>query len=322
MRLCDLGVEIAGTALEGRIQRIYDELAQRGIRFRPHFWVSDEWFTPGGVPGVAVPFYLTHPRLARLERTMMLEAEGASHEECLSILRHEVGHAIDHAYRLGRRARWRELFGNPSRQYPTTYRPRPNSKRYVQHLSWWYAQAHPDEDFAETFAVWLTPRSGWRLRYRGWPALKKLLYVDELMSEIAGKPPKVSNRLRVDSVASNTTTLAVHYRRKQNLYGRTYSDFYDRDLRRLFSDAPEHLRNQTAAAFLRSVAPELRRRIAYWTGESQYTLDQLITELIGRCQELGLRLAAPREQAKTNLVVVLTMHTMQFLHTMPRRLKL
>ena len=142
------------------------------------------------------------------------------------------------------------------------------------------------------------------------------------MSEIAGKPPKVSNRKRVDSIASNTTTLAVHYRRKQNLYGQTYSDFYDRDLRRLFSDAPEHSRNQTAATFLRSVAPELRRKIAYWTSESQYTLDQLLKELIGRCQELDLRLAAPKEQTKTNLVVVLTMHTMRFLHTMPRRLKL
>ena len=25
------------------------------------------------------------------------------------------------------------------------------------HLDPWYAQSHPDEDFAETFAVWLTP---------------------------------------------------------------------------------------------------------------------------------------------------------------------
>ena len=30
-----------------------------------------------------------------------------------------------------------------------------------------YAASHPEEDFAETFAVWLTPRSNWRQSFPG-----------------------------------------------------------------------------------------------------------------------------------------------------------
>src|SRR5256885_16453644 len=78
------------------------------------------------------------------------------------ILRHEAGHALDNAYRLRRRKRWRAVFGPASLPYPARYRARPGSRRYVHHLGEWYAQAHPSEDFAETFAVWLTPKSGWR----------------------------------------------------------------------------------------------------------------------------------------------------------------
>src|SRR5690606_22025626 len=149
---------------------------------------------PDGVPGIAVPFYLAHPRLMRLERDLMLEAEGAHEGTCLRILRHEAGHAIDNAYRLHRRKRWRELFGSFSEPYPDAYRPRPASRKYVQHLNGWYAQAHPAEDFAETFAVWMTPNYPWRRRYEGWPALEKLEYVDELMAEIADTTPPVRTR--------------------------------------------------------------------------------------------------------------------------------
>lgn len=103
VRMCDLKLSIEGTALEGRIERLYQELAARGIAFRPHFWISDEWFSPDGVPGVAVPFYLAHPRLARLERRQVLDVEGGTEEWCMRILRHETGHAVDTAYGLHRR---------------------------------------------------------------------------------------------------------------------------------------------------------------------------------------------------------------------------
>ncbi|MFQ5702184.1 MAG: putative zinc-binding metallopeptidase [Acidobacteriota bacterium] len=322
LRLCDLGVSLAGTPVQARIERIHEELARRRLLFKPHFWVSDEWFCPAGVPGVAVPFYLTHPRLVRLERAMMLEAEGSSHRECMRILRHEVGHALDHAFHLSRRRDWRRHFGKSSKRYPVTYRPKPSSRKYVQHLAAWYAQAHPDEDFAETFAVWLTPRSNWRKRYDKWPALKKLLYVDALMEEIAGRRPPTMNRRRVDAISGIKLTLRGHYERKQKFYSKDYPDLYDRALLRLFSLAAEHRGRERASSFVRRIAPELRRRVAYWTGESQYTLDQVLTEIIGRCQELDLRVVGDRRKVKTDLGIVLTMYMMTFLHTTPRRVTL
>ena len=162
-------MQIQGTPLEGRIEKLYEELTARQLRFRPHCWLSEEWFSPDGTPGIAIPFYLAHPRLARLERKMMLEVEGGTNESCLKILRHEAGHALDTAYRLHRRQEYRRLFGRYSDPYPEFYQPRPFSRRYVLHLDLWYAQSHPVEDFAETFAVWLRPLSRWRTQYKGWP---------------------------------------------------------------------------------------------------------------------------------------------------------
>jgi len=156
---------------------------------------SAKWFSPADVPGVALPFYLAHPRLIKLERSRMLYVEGATLETCMQYLRHEIGHAILHAYRLNRRRRWQRTFGSSSKPYPRAYQPNPASRRYVHHLPGWYAQSHPEEDFAETFAVWLRPHSGWRRRYRGWPALKKLEYVDSLMTELTGRVQLARRRL-------------------------------------------------------------------------------------------------------------------------------
>ena len=157
VRLCDLGLTLRDSPIRPHIRELYRELRERGIAFRPYFWLSDEWFTPDGVPGVAVPFYLAHPRLARLELSQMLEVEGGTPEWCMRILRHETAHAIDNAYRIRRRRRRQQLFGNSSQKYPEYYTPRPYSRSFVVHLQPWYAQSHPDEDFAESFAVWLTP---------------------------------------------------------------------------------------------------------------------------------------------------------------------
>ena len=181
LRMCDLGLSISKTFIEERVEQLYLELAERGISFRPHCWLSDEWFSPDGVPGIAIPFYLAHPRLMRLERKQVLEVEGGTHEWCMKILRHEAGHAIDTAFRLRRRKSYRETFGRVSVPYPNYYRPKPYSRNFVLHLDMWYAQSHPVEDFAETFAVWLRPRARWRAQYRDWPALKKLEFVSEEM---------------------------------------------------------------------------------------------------------------------------------------------
>src|SRR5262249_34905181 len=153
--------------------------------------------------------------------------------------------AIDNAYRLRRRRRRQQLFGKSSREYPEHYVPRPYSKRFVLHLEPWYAQSHPDEDFAETFAVWLSPDSTWRQRYAGWPALKKLEYLNGLMHEIGARDPLVMAHRRVDPLSRLRKTLRKHYQEKRQRYGINYPNLYDRDLRRLFSDAPGFKRNPT-----------------------------------------------------------------------------
>lgn len=315
LRMCDLGVTIEGSVLERRIAKLSEELADRGIAFRPHFWLSDEWFTPDGVPGVAVPFYLSHPRLARLEQNQMFEVEGGTHDWCMRILRHEAGHAIDNAYLLRRRRRRRALFGSSAAPYPDWYTPKPYSRSFVLHLDYWYAQSHPDEDFAETFAVWLNPRSDWRRRYHDWPALKKLEYMDALMREIAAEPPVVATRRQVDPLHRIRRTLRQHYTTKTEYYGSEYPDFYDRDLRRVFSDAPEHSGGLPASRFITRIRKEVRRTVARATGVYQYTIDQVLEEMTERCDELGLRLATPPEAAKTEFMVVLTVQTMNYLHS-------
>ena len=250
LQMCQLGVAVETSVLAERIAALQQELDGRGLAtFRPHFWLSDEWFSPDGVPGVAIPFYLAHPRLERLERTYMLEVEGGTPEWCLRILRHEAGHAVDNAYNLRRRRRRQQVFGPSYKAYPRFYDPKPYSKSFVLHLDSWYAQSHPDEDFAETFAVWLS-QPDWRERYADWPALKKLEYMDALMQQLANKPMLVGTHRRVDPLPSIKKTLRQHYERKRRHYGLVHPDFYDRDLRRLFSDDPAYHANMKAARFI------------------------------------------------------------------------
>ena len=313
LRLCDLDVRIEGSGLEDRLAELFRELEARGLRFRPHFWLSDEWFCPDGVPGMAIPFYLAHARLARLEQSQMLEVEGGTREWCLKILRHETGHAIENAYHLRRRKRRQELFGRTTNPYPEYYAPRPYSKSFVLHLDAWYAQSHPDEDFAETFAVWLGPEAEWRGRYAGWPALRKLEYMDELMKDLAGRAPLVVSRRKPELLSRLRRTLREHYRIKRRHYGLDHPDFYDRDLKRLFSDAPEHAANPTAASFLNRVRREVRRRVGRWTGAYQYTIDQVLADIVARSRELNLRMTGPEEETKLEFITLLTVQTMNYL---------
>jgi len=322
LRLKDLKVTVEGTWLEGCMNELDEELEERGLRVRPHAWISDDWFSPDVTPGIAIPFYLAHPRLIRLERKMIFEVEGGTEIECKRILRHEMGHVVQHAYQLQRRRRWQALFGRSSARYPRYYRPNPASKNYVQHLRMWYAQSHPDEDFAETFAIWLNPNSDWRVRYADWPALKKLEYMDALMRDLAGKPMIVRTRRRVEPLHTLRKTLRAHYLRKRRHYGVEHPHFYDRDLRRLFSDSPEHATNMKAARFIARVRREVRRMVAGWTGEYQYTIDQVLENMIKRTAEMNLRLSGPEERTKLDFTIMLTVQTMNYLHSGRHRVAL
>jgi len=308
----DLGARLENSWIMKCVNELYRELARRKVRVQPHIWISHDWFSPEGVPGIAVPFYLVHPRLMRLERSQMLEVEGGSRDECLRILRHECGHAVQHAYQLQRRRSWQRMFGSATARYPEFYRPNPASRRFVQHLRLYYAQSHPVEDFAETFAVWLQPRAVWRKRYEGWPAIKKLDYVDRLMADLQHERPVLRSRARIDPIERLRTTLREYYDDKRERYATTHPDIYDRDLRRLFSDDPKHARHELASRFLRRNRAEIRRLVSRWTGEYQFTLDQVLADMIGRCRELKLRVVGSGLDARMEFAVLLTVKTMHF----------
>jgi hypothetical protein len=322
LRLSDLPLKLEGTVVEANLAQLNAELSARGLKFPLQFYLSDEWFTPDGVASMAVPFYLAHPRLERLEKTQMLAVEGGEHEWCMRILRHEAGHVIDNVYKLRRRRARRALFGHSSIPYPEFYTPKPYSKSFVLHLDPWYAQSHPDEDFAETFAVWLTPESNWKARYFGWPALKKLEYMDGLMQSLVGKHPLVNSTDEVDPLRKLKRTLRVHYKKKRRHHGLEHPAFYDRDLRRFFSDAPEFSGRPTAVHFVNRIRPTVRRLVADWTGIYQYTIDKVIEDIIVRCRELRLRLAVPEDQARQEFTVLLTVQVMNYLHSGRHRVAL
>ncbi len=313
-RLCDLPLQLKGTLMARRVKRLHRELEARGVVALPHVWLSEEFFNPDGVLGFAVPFYLAHPRLMRLERSQMLEVEGAGEAESRRIFRHEAGHAIDEAYGFHTRESYHVLFGDPTAPYPTSYMPRPESRDYVINLTNWYAQAHPVEDFAETFAIWLNPYSDWRSDYGRWPALRKLEYVDELMRETAGKAPITVDKSEIEPLSELRRTLAEHYAEKRKYFAWAWPANYDQDLRRIFSDDPKDADALPATRFLRRLRPQLRARIADGTGVHAYAVDQLLRQMIARAQKLELRVIDPPAPIIEKLLVLLTMQTAGVLH--------
>jgi hypothetical protein len=305
-RIGDLGIRLEGSAVAPRVERLYEELQARGLVFRPPCYLSTEWLCPDRVPAIGIPFCLAHPRLKHLEQSMMLEVEGGSEPACLKLLRHECGHAINYAYRLYRRSRWRELFGPFSAEYDVQqYYPRPYSRQFVVHLEDNYAQAHPDEDFAETFAVWLTPNLDWREKYREWGALRKLEYVDHLMGQIGSTPPPVKTRRRLWPVDQMRSTLESYYRKKRHEFAEAYPGFYDADLFRLFT-TENGADRPPAAAFLARHRAALVGGVAAGAHVRKYAVDQLARRLGRRARELGLRLRGSEEEARVAVSIYLT----------------
>jgi len=223
-RICDLGLRIKGSPLEPSIRQLERELSAKGVDYVPAFYLSDAWGCPDRVPVIGIPFYLACTRLGRIEKEQTGELE--DNQAVMQFLRHEMGHAINYAFRLWEDPGWREIFGPFSKPYREVFHPNPWSRRFVRHIcsysyGYTYAQKHPDDDFAETFAVWLTPRSGWRRKYRDWPALQKLRYVDRLMRKLCEQTPKCKSGRLVKPLSELTMPLVEYYRRRSKRYGRT-----------------------------------------------------------------------------------------------------
>jgi len=290
LRVRDLGLRIEGSWLEDPVKRLYEELSGAGITFHPPCYLADEWLAPDKVPVMGIPFYLAHPRLKHLEQKMMLEVEGGTEADCMKLLRHEAGHALNYAHELFKRTRWRELFGPFSTEYTQGYYAQPYSRRFVRHLQDNYAQNHPDDDWAETFAVWLDPRSNWQQRYKDWPAIRKLQYVQHVFEKVGSAPPKVTTRQMHWSADRMTSTLEAFYQRRRRYLAEDFPGFYDPGLQRIFSGSTEGEPGTPAAAFIRHHRRHIIHAIATCTRERKYDIDQLLRKLIRRCEALGLRL--------------------------------
>jgi len=311
-RISRLGLKLEGSPVERYIQIVYRELQRKGLRhFRPRCYLTDEWGCPDGEPIIGIPFYLADAKLARLEQEIDdLEDE----REILMYLRHEAGHAFNYAYRLYETAEWRELFGPFNRPYRERYRPVPFDRNFVRHMEGWYAQKHPDEDFAETFAVWLTPGSRWRRRYRGWPAMRKLRYVDRIARTVGDTEPAV--RLASTDLTVDEMDMTVEEFFEKTAPAPTPVDVaLENDLPDLFARRAGRARDlQPAVDMLRRHRADLINKIEYWTGVHRAVVRSLVDNIVDTAARLNLKVD-PRTEARTlvELTTYATTLTMNFL---------
>jgi hypothetical protein len=283
----ELGLKLEGSPMERFVEQLYRELDGKGLtKFRPGCYLTDEWGCPSGEPIIGIPFYLADTALSQLEKETH-DLEDA--REIMMYLRHEAGHAFVYAYKLHIKPEWKQVFGPFRRPYRDNYRPAPFSREFVRHLPGWYAQKHPDEDFAETFAVWLTPRSNWRKRYRGWPAMAKLLYLDRLARKLGKTDPARRRGITDVSVNEMETTVAEFYQRNGREEVAVTELTPDADLRDLFPVSKRKKTAITASEFLRQHRKPLIDKVAQWTGAQRPLIKTLIDTIEKRAGELDLR---------------------------------
>jgi hypothetical protein len=305
-RIGELNLRLEGTPLSRLARRLYDELDQAGLQFRPPVYLSDEWGCPDRVPIIGVPFYLADPHLTRLEDELMEGVEAESDDQVMRYLRHEAGHALNYAYQLYDESEWNSLFGPFLRPYTDDYTPKPFSRSFVRHLPGWYAQKHPDEDFAETFAVWLDPKSNWREVYADWPCLPKLLYLDELAHRIGSQPAPVTAENYDTQEAYLASTVAEHYRRTKPTRVEI-PRLFDAALRDIFPPMPAEPGNaKPAADFLRRHRRSIVRTVFYWTGLNYDLVRGLVIHLEDRSAAMNLQVGPEPSERLVEIVTLIT----------------
>jgi hypothetical protein len=288
----DLGLKIEGSPLERFVQQLYRELESKKLtKFRPGVYLTDEWGCPSGEPVIGIPFYLAHPALAQLEKEIN-DLEDA--REIMMILRHEAGHAFNYAYKLHRTPEWKHLFGPFRRPYHDNYRPVLFSRNHVRYLPGWYAQKHPDEDFAETFAVWLTPRSAWRTRYKGWGAMAKLRYMDRIARELANTDP-LRRRAETDVTVDDMEMTVGDFYHRNGQEVQIGDLLLDHDLRDIFDASKRRKSAKPAQTFLQEHRKTVVDKVAYWTGAQRPLVKKLVESIEKRLGELNLFADLERE---------------------------
>ena len=284
-KVSELGLKLEGSPVEGYVRQLYRELEGRGLaRFRPTCYLTDEWGCPDQQPVLGIPFYLADPKLQKIEHAVdALESD----RQIMMYMRHEAGHVFNYAYRLYTTPEWRELFGPFFRSYRDTYRPVPFSRDFVTHIEGWYAQKHPDEDFAETFAVWLTPRANWRRRYQGWPAMRKLRYVDRMARRLADTEPIVKTG-DIDITPEDIgVTVEQFYEAAAQERQARIDIALDAHLGQIFLTR-RRAESRPAAEIVRRYSRELVEKITYWTGVRRPIVRGLIDNICRTCERMKL----------------------------------
>ena len=315
-----LGLRLEGSPIQGYVEQLFKEMDAKGLKhFRPAFYLTNEWGCPSEEPVIGVPFYLADRRLGALEAAVNdIESE----REIMMYMRHEAGHAFNYAYEFYKTDEWREIFGPFRRPYRDHYAFVPFSRNYVRHIAGWYAQKHPDEDFAETFAVWLTPRSKWREKYKNWPAMKKLQYMDRIAHEVGDRVPVRPLGEKDFTVEDMEETIEEFYRDSVRDESQSIAKLaLDADLDDIFwavDDLPED-RTRKAAEAVSEHRKELVDKISYWSGVRRSLVKALVEAVIKKLDELNLVVEKKRE-AEHLIELTVYMTTLATNHFAPRKM--
>ena len=303
VRLDALDLRPEESRIAPQVARLRRDLERAEVPLLPRIWFSTDWFSPDGVPGIALPFPLMHARLVRLERKQLTWAEGSRPATCLRLLRHEAGHALDTAYRLSRTPTYRAAFGRRSEPYRRHYAVDPGARGFVRHLDRWYAQSHPAEDFAETFAVWLADPGGSHTAAADERVRAKLQAVEQLVASTRGRPAPVRSRACPHALRSERRTLREHYARRRRSLEREPAPPFDADLERAFDAGRAWRRNASAARHLLRTREALAREAGRARGLDGEAADQIVGLLVQRCRERGHELPSDPARYKPDRLV-------------------
>ena len=315
-RVCDLGLRIEGGPLEAPVERVRRELNARGLnRLKPVFYLSDEWGVNFGTISVGIPFYLADDRLRLLYASQGGLVEGVDEDDILRYLRHELGHVVNYAYELYETDEWRALFGVMAEEYPEDITVVPFHSRYVRHLPGQYAQIDADEDWSETFAVWLTPEIDWRLIYEDAPViLVKLEYCDQIIAALGQREPTVTDAEMETDVSEIEDTVGDYF--ADELPAIRLPGSVDNDLRALLSPHTNAVAGtrEPAAPFLHRHRDHLAASVYRWTGVYPERIRPILNELERRAAHLDLTyLAMEREEVLADLACFMTTLAMNYM---------
>jgi len=315
-RICDLEMDIE-ESLAYCFRRLKKELKEHQVLLWPDFYFGNEWGCVNKKISISIPFSLATPELRELE------GEVPKDEEIVKILRHEAGHAINYAYKFWKQEDWEETFGDFTKKYQDgyLYRVNPWSRSYVRHLHYLgdphYAQKHPDEDWAETFAIWLDPRSRWEKKYLNWPnALAKLSCVDRLMEEITGKEPPNLSRKHEGAYSTIEETVSEWWGLDGEILDEELQEFLN-DMNEIFVKPSDSQRAMLPAwKLIRKYARLLSEHVSLWiSGSNKHKVRKCLRKWEAICKNESLSyLPEHQERLLIELTTLLTYHVMDGVH--------